>query len=411
MIRRRMRIGALLILATLILVALADLVGARFLQADERRLNDVIAHARDRASGYRRITVDASPLDENAAVHYQLAYKELQPSTNDALARVLRAATRDEPATWETVFRQDCREISSPRVSTALRCTRCDWMLYLQSGEPPGFPFFPQTAILGYCVVLAGRLEQQAGNGRAAADRYFQALAYASDVSQGSSPMVLPGILVSKAALRSLAQLTASVHEAAPLLPIIKQKLSMFRGRMPSLTPGLSEDSAQLAHDLYQIERSAIDRPRTPLRRLWPWRAIAAWQLWRSVRLAAGLDVASSIVDLDQLRQLGPQIDRDGAPGRAAVVYRLDERWGKMIQEIEMVQELFAAVQTSVPLQEWRVAHGSYPGTLPASQVSPAYDLSYRPSSNNHQYQLVSRTGAVVLDVNDGATGATHPED
>src|SRR4029079_765453 len=212
MIRRRMRIGALLILATLILVALADLVGARFLQADERRLNDVIAHARDRASGYRRITVDASPLDENAAVHYQLAYKELQPSTNDALARVLRAATRDEPATWETVFRQDCREISSPRVSTALRCTRCDWMLYLQSGEPPGFPFFPQTAILGYCVVLAGRLghecaqgailgycvvlagrlEQQAGNGRAAADRYFQALAYASDVSQGSSPMVLP---------------------------------------------------------------------------------------------------------------------------------------------------------------------------------------------------------------------------
>jgi len=79
-----------------------------------------------------------------------------------------------------------------------------------------------------------------------------------------------------------------------------------------------------------------------------------------------------------------------------------------MIQEIEIVQELFAAVQMSVPLQEWRVAHGSYPGTLPVSQVSPEYDLSYRPSSNNHQYQLVSRTGAVVLDVNDGATGATH---
>jgi hypothetical protein len=187
-------------------------------------------------------------------------------------------------------------------------------MLYLRSGEPSGFPYFPQTAILGYCVVLAGRLEQQVGNGRAAADRYFQALAYASDVSQGSSPMVLPGILVSKAALRSLAQLTASVHEAAPLLPIIKQKLSMFHGRMPSLTPGLSEDSTQLAHDLHEIERWDVDRPRTPLRRLWPWHAIAAWQLRRSVRLAARLDVASTIRDLGQRNGCHSRQELDGLP-------------------------------------------------------------------------------------------------
>jgi hypothetical protein len=195
------------------------------------------------------------------------------------------------------------------------------------------------------------------------------------------------------------------------LLPTIKQQLSKFRGRTPSLAPGLSEDSAQLAHAVDEIERSYVDRPRTPLERLWPWRAITAWRLWRSVRLATRLDAASATSDVDQLRRLRPQIDVDGATGRGAVVYTLDDRWDKMIQEAENVQELLAAVQMAVLLQEWRVAHDRYPDTFPLSQASDEYQLSYRPSSAGHKYQLVSRAGAVVLDVNDGSADVLHSKD
>jgi hypothetical protein len=72
------------------------------------------------------------------------------------------------------------------------------------------------------------------------------------------------------------------------------------------------------------------------------------------------------------------------------------------------VRELLAAVQMTVPLQEWRLAHGGYPATLPFSPASARYNLSYRPSADRHGYQLVSRAGAIVLDVNDGASPASR---
>ena len=402
-----MLIAALLALAAVVVAALANVVSARVLQADDTRLNDVLAHALNRARAYRRIVVDASPLDQNAAVQYQLAYKELEGSPKDALARLRHAVERDDPATWDETFGQYCQEVSSARISTALRSTRCDWRLYLPSGESSDFPYFPQTAILGYCFVLDGRLKQRVGNERAAADRYVQAAAYASDVSQGSGPMVLPAILVSRAALRRLAELIASVRAPASVLPIISQELAMFRDHMPSVAPGLSEDSALVANDLYEFERSTVDRQWTPLGRLWPWNVVAAWQLWRPLRLADGLDRAAATADLDTLRQLPHQIDRDTAL-RRWVAYEWGPRWDGAIQDVENLQELLAAVQIEVPLQEWRIAHGRYPSTLPFGQVSPEYGLSYRPSSNNQGYQLVSRADAIVLDVNDGGADASQ---
>src|SRR6266849_2655270 len=204
MIRKRVIIGALLVLSALVVTILTDVVGARFLQVDERDLNDIIANARNRANTYRRVNVTGAPLEQNAAVSYQVAFKELAELPHDALPRVRDALERDEPATADTAFRQYCQEIKSPRVSDSLRCTRCDWMMDVHILEPQGSPFSPQAMILGYCLVLAGQLDQDVGNRRAAADRYFQAAAYASDLGQGNWPMALTGIATSKRALRAL---------------------------------------------------------------------------------------------------------------------------------------------------------------------------------------------------------------
>jgi hypothetical protein len=198
------------------------------------------------------------------------------------------------------------------------------------------------------------------------------------------------------------------MREDAPLLADITQDLSALEKVIPGLNPGLSWESSEVARALYQIERSYLDRRSTPAGRLWPWHAIGAWRLSRSMRLAAGLEAAGATADLDQLRQLGPQIDRDGAPGRGAVVYALQPNWDQLVQEVDNLRELLAAVQMTVPLQEWRLAHGGYPATLPFSPPSARYNLSYRPSADRHGYQLVSRAGAIVLDMNDGASPASH---
>src|SRR6266849_1207432 len=316
MIRKQVIIGALLVLSALVVTILTDMVGARFLQVDERNLNDIIANARNRANTFRRVNVTDTALEQNAAVSYQLAFKELAELPHDALARVRDAVERDDPATADTAFRQYCQKIRSPRVSDGLQCTHCDWMVDVHLGEPQGSPFFPQTAILGYCLVLAGQLDQDVGNRRAAADGYFHAAAYASDLGQGSFPMAVAGIAISKAALLALAQLITSIRDDPPLLPVIKQELSTLEKAMPSLNPGLSWESSHVANALSQIERSYISRRSTAAGRLWPWQAIGAWRLSRSMRLVTRLDAAGAAADLDQLRQLSPQIDMDGAPGR-----------------------------------------------------------------------------------------------
>jgi len=319
-------------------------------------------------------------------------------------SRVFETPSTNEPATAETTFRQYCQGIRSPHVSDGLRCTRCDWMMDVNLSEPPGAPYFPQTGILGHCLLLAGQLDQNAGNRRAAADRYFQAMAYASDLGQGSWPMALAGISTGKRAVRALAQLVSSVQDDALLLRVIRQELSLLQNATPSLNPGLSWDAAHLANHLYEIEYSYLSRQSTAAGRLWPWQAIGAWRLSPSMRLAGRLDAAGAAADLDQLRQLGPQIDMDGVPGRGAVAYALPPNWDALVQEADNVRELLSAVQMTVPLQEWRLAHGGYPASLPFDQASPGYDLSYRPSPDQHAYQFVSRTGAIVLDVNDGAS-------
>ena len=403
MSRKRVIVGAVLVLSVLVVASLADVVGGRFLQDDESALSDIIVDARKRATTYRRVNVTDDPLEQNAAVSYQLAFKKLAELPQDAFPRVRDAVERDEPATAEAAFRQYCQEIKSPRVSDGLRSTYCDWKMDVSLDELPGAPFFPQSAILGCCLVLEGQMDQHVASRRAAADRYFQAAAYASDLGQGSWPMALAGISTSKRALRALADLISSILDDPSLLSVIKQELATLQTAMPGLNPGLSWDSSHVANALEQIRRSYIARRATPGGRLWPWQAIGAWRLSRSLRLAARLRSAAATADLDQIRQLGPQIDRDGAPGRGAVVYALPPRWDKVVQEVDVLHELLTAVQMAVPLQEWRLAHGSYPATLPSGQMSARYPLAYRPSSDKHAYQFVSRTGGIVLDVSDGA--------
>jgi len=88
MIRKRVTIGALLMLSALVVIALADVVGARCLQADERHLDGIIGNARRRANTYRRVNLTDAPLDQNAAVSYQLAFKDLAQLPHDAFPRV-----------------------------------------------------------------------------------------------------------------------------------------------------------------------------------------------------------------------------------------------------------------------------------------------------------------------------------
>jgi hypothetical protein len=411
--RKALVIAVSLVLSAVVVTIVMDVIGGRLLQDDERRLNVVMAHVRDRASGYRRVYVTDTPLDQNAAVWYRFAFKALEVLPPDAFIRVRDAVYGDELVAKEAALQQYCQEIKSARVSDALRCTQCDWMVDAHLKEPQGYPYSPQTLILGYCLVLAGQVDEHAGHVRAAADRYFHAMAYASDLGQGTLPMAVGGIATSKTALHALTRLIGSMQDDASLLRVIKQRLSTRERAVPGLSAGVSWESSLVANALHQIARSYVARPSTPAARLWPWQAIGGWRLSRSMPLIDPLDAAASTEDLDRLRQLGRQINMVGAPRRGAVIYGygLTPQWEPLIGEVAALRQFLAAVQVTVPLQEWRLAHPSYPAALPVSQVSATHKFSYQPSSDQHAYQLVSSTGAIVLEVTDGESPARSHKD
>jgi hypothetical protein len=404
----RVVVAMLLILSALVITVLTDVVGTRVLRIDQRDLNHIIANARNRAKTYRRIRVTNAPLQQNAAMSYRLAFEQLALLPHDAFVRVRNVVKQGEAADAETAFRQYCQEIRSSRVSDALRCTRCDWRADLLLAERQGEPYFPQTGILGYCLVLGGQLNRLR-DPRAAADQYFHAAGFAADLGQGTFPMAVAGIGISKTALRALAELVPSIGDHA-LLSSIKQDLSALQTVMPSLNPGLSSESALVATALQRIERSYLSQRSTLVARLWPWHAITAWRLSRSMRLAARLDAAATTSDLDQLRQLSHQVDSDGAPGRGAIVYALPPQWDELVQEADDVFKLLVAVQMSVTLQEWHLVHGGYPTILPFTQTSARYELIYRPSSDRHGYELVSPEGMTVLSMKDDVLPVRSPK-
>jgi hypothetical protein len=255
-------------------------------------------------------------------------------------------------------------------------------------------------------MILAGQVSQHSGDSRAAANWYFHAAMFASDLGQGTFPMAVAGIATSKTALRVLARLIGSVQDDRTLLVYLKQELSKRENCTPSLNSALAWESAHAASALSDIERSYIARRSKLVGRILPWRAIGAWRLSRSMPLVLHLDGAARTADLAELRQLGRQINIEGGAGRGAVVYSLPDQWEPLILEIENLRQLTAAVQMAVPLQEWRLAHASYPAALPFGQVSATHNLRYQPSSDQHAYQFVSRTGAIVLDVNGGESQA-----
>src|SRR5262245_48699508 len=87
-LRKHVMIAVSLFLSAILLTVLMDVIGSRLLRDLEGHIKIVMAHVRDRASGYRRVYVTDTPLDQNAAVWYRFAFRALAVLPPDTFARV-----------------------------------------------------------------------------------------------------------------------------------------------------------------------------------------------------------------------------------------------------------------------------------------------------------------------------------
>lgn len=251
---------AVVVLCAVTFVA-ADRWGARQLEARQSEWTALVQAERARlAARPPRPVVEGQPLDENAADRYRPLLLSMKAAIDAdrrlidllspaATARPMAAVA--DPATGAArratvekaapVLEQQGQALATLRQS--LRATRLDWRWELERGWSMELPPLLGFQVLKNLLVVSGHQSALAGDARAAATSYLEAVRLGADL--GDEPVLivnLVGIAAAQAGLESLGEQATSERmspklagEAAETLarlePILPHVISGYRGQ------------------------------------------------------------------------------------------------------------------------------------------------------------------------------------
>jgi len=369
-----------------------DTAGQRYIQ----RWRELRAGERDREDArlhtYRRPFVSGEPREQNAAVWYRLSLARIPTgwlSDSTRVERLLRDDVSNNAAELDAVMSGPCAESQSSRMVEALRSTACFWGGG-SLGIDLGADVDRKALLLGRCLIADGRLRAANHRWTEAANQYFQALAFASDLAQADFEANLVGLSVALSSLQALGHLAGRLGQDTAALDDLLQKVWRLEG-LPTVDAGLRRARLDIASNLAIETRRDVQRYRSGFARIVPKYASAAWRLWKSDRL---LRLLESLQTADPLarRDLVGEI-RQRATDPAVVVALPDHLVGAMESGTFLMYE-HRAVAAAIGLELWRARHGNYPADLAQlPETLPRVGLKYERHSDTDGFQITLSSG------------------
>jgi hypothetical protein len=378
---------------------IVDLAGARYLRWYDDESDRLISHEHERVASQRKFVIFGEPLDQNAAIWYQRAFAKLSSMPTDTrkvLGEAVERGFAGDPRPLRALFDDRCREIHSPRVNDALRCTHCDWGLGYRLEESLSWGHNTEALILGYCQVLNGHVQASQGDWLGAADSYIKALSLGSDLSDGDFTMNILSLGFWKIGLKALGTVVDSKGDDKRFLDDVGQRFSRFEGSLPSVKVGLRFTRLWVATGLANDAHAYVAQRRVGLGRLLPWRAVAAWRLSREVPLVEQLRQAVDAKGSIERTRLAGEIKQQVLRSRSPFVP--DEvpvdMWAPLAEEADKVSHTYRALQVAIKLQEWHADHGEYPVEIGVLNLPvDLYGLTYDRTDKGKGYRLVAGRG------------------
>jgi len=379
---RLLKATSLLLLTMVVAGIILDEVRTRIRRHYGDRYQRDVADFREQAAAYRRPMLFGAPLDDNAAAWYQQSFPHFSTESVRQLGDVIRGGFSQYSETATAAIEGICAEADSPRVGSALRCSRCDWGL---SPDTTTLEHPLQARVLGQCLAMLGYREAFHGRRRAAFRRYFASLAFACDVGRGDDVMTLIGMISADGALRAIAELVVSIDDDRAALDDVLRQLSQFEGSLPI-------GRSALLRDRLLADKLALNRTNS-------WRMLTHWQLGTRRNLLTQMtDLATSLQTNDQSARLD-EIERQATTNHENARTARErlfaettdlERYVALLKSTSQMVRVFRAVQTVIVLQVWRMEHHRYPATEEElGQPLDRFGIKYESAKNGDRYKLI----------------------
>jgi hypothetical protein len=370
--------------------ALADVASRAYLRRYATwRLSEIAAeHARTDA--YRRSVLVGDPTEQNAAIWYRRSFARLQllpEGSEQVVARaVVRLSNRADTVLLAAAS-QSCEEASSARMFAARHAARCDWEL--SSLNDDGQIDAKHAWLLGNCMVLRGYHDARGHDRGTAAQGYFEALSFASDLSQADYLASFVSMTVAGAALEGLAN-TAAGWDDTKSLRATRETLSRFATRLPTIDAGLRLAKLEIATNL-QIEATASDRHRPwGLRAIW-WPLVGAWRLAHQTSVLKLLQQLSETRTTADRKRLATTIDNlQASTTDRTVKDGLPIRCLSAVMDEEYLHRVYTATEAAIELEERRLDDERFPETAESLNVRPFGEgLHYEQLDGGHGYRIM----------------------
>jgi hypothetical protein len=373
-----------------VLYALSYVASRAYLRSyDTWRLTEIAAEHL-RTDAYRRSVLAGDPTEQNAAIWYRRSFARLQllPEGSERVvaSAVVRLSNRADPALLATAG-QSCEEASSARMFAARHAARCDWELPSLNDDDQINA--KQAWLLGNCMVLRGYHDAWGHDRGAAAQGYFEALSFASDLSQADYSASFVSMTIAGAALEGLAN-TAAGWDDTKSLRATRETLSHFATRLPTIDAGLRLARLEIA-TLLQIDAMASGGHRPwDLHAIW-WPLVGARRLARHSSLLKLLQQLSETRTTADRKRLATTIDNLQASTTDRTVKAvLPIRCLGAVMSEEYLHQIYTATQAAIELEERRLDYERFPEAAESLDVRPVGEgLHYEQLDGGHGYRIM----------------------